>query len=273
MPSNGVLSREQILAMVDALKSTPIAIEALWDGDSTGWFVRLAAITADSKTHPLGVMSDGGDIRLFNGQAPPWPEAAAAHELGNELAQRFGAEFYFPSPQHPENDCPSWHERTKGYACRRCGILLLQRDPCPWRGVCYFCHLDEDRERRDAKWTSAERAGPRCGICGDPATKELNAHPACAECFDKYEVYACERCKGVTTILKSVGHSSLCTRCELQKSFDSLTEAQRNVIQGAIAKGYFNGVDAAMNVMKCSLHEAAYVVRVLGASSAPEDNA
>lgn len=258
------MSREQILASVDSLKSIPIAIEALWDGDSTGWFVCFAAITADSQSHPLGVLSEGGDIRLFNGQVPPWPEAVAAQQLGNELAERFGAEFYFPSPENPEDDCPSWHDRTKGYPCRRCGILLLQRHPCPWRGICYHCHLAEEREQREAKWTPAQRAGPRCHICGNPATKELNGRPACAECFDKYEVYTCERCNGVTMIPKSIGHTSLCSQCELLTAIDLLTDAQRNTIRDAIAKGRIRGIQTAMALMRCSLQEANDVVHLLG---------
>lgn len=258
--------REQILAKVDSLTSTPVAIEALWDGDTNGWFVCLAAITDDSQRHPLGVISGGGDIRLFNGQVPPWPEAAAAKQLGNELAARFGAQFYFPSEDHPEDDCPSWHDRTKGYPCRRCGILLLQRDSCPWHGICYHCHLDEKREQREAKWTPEQRAGPRCHICGHPATKKLNGRPACAECFDKYDVYTCEQCHAVTMILKSIGHTSLCSHCELQVAIDSLTEMQRNTIRDAMGQGHFKAIRSAMDVMGCSLHDARYVLHVLGDS-------
>jgi hypothetical protein len=268
-----IVSHEQILSKVESLKSTPIAIQALWDGDSTGWFVCFAAITADLQTHPLGIVSDGRDIRLFNGQVPPWPEAVAAKQLGNELAERFGAEFYFPSPDHPEDDCPSWTERSQGYPCRRCGILLLQLDPCPWRGICYHCHLDEERELREARWTPEQRAGSRCHICGNPATKELNGGPSCAECFDKYEVYNCERCNGVTMILKCLGHTSLCSRCELQGSIESLSDSQKHTIRKAMETGRLNGIQSAMDVMGCSLHEADYVVHVLRESTSPKNTA
>lgn len=265
------MSNEHIRAKVDSLPSSPIVLEALWDGDTTGWFVCLAAITADLQTHPLGAVSLGGDIGLFNGQVPPWPEAIAAKQLGNELAERFGAEFYFPSPDHPEDDCPSWIERSQGYPCRRCGIVLLQRDPCPWRGICYFCHLDEEREQREAQWTPEQRAGARCHVCGNPATNVLNCKPACADCFDKYEIYKCERCHGVTMILKSIRHTSLCSRCELQDSIDSLSDSQRDTIHKAMEKGRLDGVQAAMDVMGCTLHKADYVVHVLGKSN-PREN-
>src|SRR5262249_39267010 len=71
-------------------------------------------------------------------------------------------------------------QTNQGQPCRRCGILLLQRgDPCPWRGVCYFCHLDEEREKKEAKWTPEERAGPRCSRCGNPAKGTMGDSPMC----------------------------------------------------------------------------------------------
>lgn len=258
-------TREQIFAKVDSLESPPIAIEALWDGDTDGWFVCLAAITTDLQWHALGVLSDGGDIRIFNGQVPPWPEAAAARQIGKEIAERFGAEFYFPSPDYPEDDCPSWHQRAQGYPCRRCGILLLQRDPCPWRGICYHCHLAEEREERESKWTPEQRAGPRCRVCGNPAIHELNGDPACEVCFEKYEVYTCERCNGVTMLLKSIGHTSLCSSCEIRESIDALTNEQKDAILKGLAKGRLIGIHAAMDVMRCSLTEAHRVLHFLRA--------
>ncbi len=260
------MSYDEILASVDALQSTPIAFEALWDGDSEGWFVSFSAITADLQTHPLGVLSDGGDIRLFKGQVPPWPEAVAAQQLGEELAGRFGAEFYFPSPDQPEDDCPSWNERSQGYPCRKCGILLLQRDPCPWRGTCYRCHLDEKREEREAQWTPEQRSGPRCRVCGDPATHELDGKPACAKCFDKYEFYACEQCGRETMITKSRDHTSLCSWCEAQKQIDQLTDSQRATIRKAVSQGRFSGVQTVREVIECSLHEATRIVHILSST-------
>ena len=256
--------REKILAKVESLNATPIAFQALWDGDSTGWFIRFSAVTQDGQTHPLGGCSDGGDIRLVNGQVPPWPEAIAAHQLGHELAEQYGASFYLPSPDHPEEDCPEWRERDKGYPCRRCGILLLQRDDCPWHGLCYHCHLDEEREQREAKWTPEQRQGPRCHICGNPATNELNGSPACADCFDRYEVYTCEKCGCPCMISKSRSHSSLCHRCECQNAIGSLTATQRDTIRAAIDKGRLEGIKTVMAVMGCSLNEADYMVHVLG---------
>ncbi|WP_339745391.1 hypothetical protein [uncultured Rubinisphaera sp.] len=266
------MSNENIRAQVDSLSSSPIAFEALWDGDSSGWFIQFAAITADSQTLPLGVVSHGGDIRLFNGQVPPWPEAAAAKLLGNELAELFCAEFYFPSPDHPEDECPSWHDRKQGYPCRRCGILLFQRDDCRWRGICYYCHLDEEREKREAQWTPEQRAGPRCSICGNPATNELADSPVCGDCFANYNIYNCEQCGASWRGHVSYNHSSRCSKCERESLVNSLTASQRDRIRVAMDKHRCDGLDTAMDILNCDLYDAQYVLHVLSPPK-PHDTA
>jgi len=146
--------RRRILSEAERMPPGPAAIEVLWDGDSSGWFVCLAAIYRESrwfrktryKTVNLGCLrGESGDMRLFNGQVPPWPEARLAQLIGHELANRFGAMLYFPSPDYPEDQCPRWWDCDRGYPCQKCGILLLQRDPCPWKGVCYHCHLADEK--------------------------------------------------------------------------------------------------------------------------------
>ena len=144
-------SRDTIMEKASRVPCRPRAIEAFWDGDTDGWFVVLSMICQDRF---LGIMrgpmreyrlatlrGDGGDLRLFNDQVPPWPEALKASNIGSELAHQFGVPFFFASPEYPEDSCPRWWDRHSAYPCGQCGILLLQRDPCPWRGLCYHCHL------------------------------------------------------------------------------------------------------------------------------------
>jgi hypothetical protein len=157
---------DDILAKAAAIPQSPVAIEAFWDGDSSGWFVVLTAIIERaSPQHPgyrefdlACLRGAGGDLRLFNGQVPPWPEARLAHEAGQQVAARLGVPFYFPSPDYPEDQCPRWWEQDRGYPCRRCGIPLLQHDPCPWRGVCYQCHLALEHEKKPGGPESEESA-------------------------------------------------------------------------------------------------------------------
>ena len=150
--------RDEVLAKVRCFSEIPDAIEAFWDGDTTGWFVVLTAVFADQTTSESAFRETvlrswregGGDIRVFTGQVPHWPEAHYARELGREVATQLSVPFYFASPEHPEDECPRWWERDAGYPCAVCGIALLQREPCPWRGTCYRCHLELGRGTRPA---------------------------------------------------------------------------------------------------------------------------
>src|SRR6266508_4030545 len=134
---------ERMITEIESLPKLPAAIEAFWDGDSIGWMVHVSAIIDESSPglprytdHFLATLQGvGGDFRVFKNQVPPWPEAELAKEFGGALAAHFSIPFFFPSPDHPENECPRWGEREQGIPCGRCGILLHQDDSCPWRGV------------------------------------------------------------------------------------------------------------------------------------------
>lgn len=265
------MSRQQILEKVQTLPSPPIVFQCLWDGDSRGWFVCFSAITSDGQTHHLGCLLDAAEIQRFTGQKGMWPEAAFAQHIGEELAEQYGAQFYFPSPSYPEDDCPQWNDRDKGYPCRRCGILLLQPPNLTWRGVCFHCHLAEEREQREAKWTPEQRAGRRCFICGNPATGELNGQPACADCLDKYEVYKCVQCGGTGMRSKPIDCTKVCSSCEAQNLVDSLSESQKETIRAAMTKGYFEGVRTAREVVQCGINKAQDVIQALGQQKAKEE--
>lgn len=264
-------SREELLREADALPETPVAFEASWDGDSSGWFVALTAVLrtgAGYRDHHLATLQEGGDLRLFNGQVPPWPEARRAREVGAELADRFGVPFYFPSPHHPEDQCPSWAERDRGYPCRRCGIPLLQRDPCPWRGVCYHCHLEEERETKEAAWTPEERAGPRCHLCGNPARGTIGTLPACIGCVESYETYRCSGCGAVVLVRKTELKGDLCLLCDVRARLEGVPVDVRRAIRAAATEGdEFAAIVAAKNLLGWSLYDARAAVHVLSGPS------
>jgi hypothetical protein len=120
----------------------PLAIEALWDGDSSGWHVRLAAWCSGRPSYDvhLGVLTnDAGDSRLFKQVVPPWPEAVTAKELGLQLAAHFRVPFWFPSPDYPEEGCPRWVDRHRAVPCRGCHIPLDPDEPRPEWGTCSRC--------------------------------------------------------------------------------------------------------------------------------------
>ncbi|MGC5287718.1 hypothetical protein [Micromonospora sp. DT231] len=105
----------QLIAKVDAIAAPILAVEACWDGDSRGWCVDLVAIVSrPGRDHDhvdevrLATLREGSDIRLFNGQVPPWPEAQQAIEHGQAIARHAGVPFHFASPETPDVDLPRW---------------------------------------------------------------------------------------------------------------------------------------------------------------------
>jgi hypothetical protein len=105
----------QLIERVTAITAPVVAVEALWDGDTQGWCVDLVAIVPRPGRHHerfdevlLTVMRHSGDIRLFNGQVPPWTEARQATEQGRTVARHVGVPFHFTSPATPDVDLPRW---------------------------------------------------------------------------------------------------------------------------------------------------------------------
>ncbi|NIG53901.1 hypothetical protein [Chitinophaga sp. Cy-1792] len=127
----------------------PIVLEALWDGDTNGWYLYLR-LYAERKTflnkklehYDLGVVSLGNDARLFTGEEPAWPEATLAKALGKHANEKYGITFYFPSPDEPDDDCPSWTQRHLAINCADCNKLIIPTtSPYLSKDACYNCHL------------------------------------------------------------------------------------------------------------------------------------
>lgn len=258
-------TREQVLARVLTLPAQPVAIEALWDGDTQGWYVYLSAVLATKagfEGYSLGSFKDGGDIRLFNGQVPPWSEALQAQAIGTEIAEKFGIPFYFPSPNHPEDDCPHWWEREQSYPCRRCQMPLLQSKSTPWRGLCYHCHLEEKQEKREAAWTPEERLGPKCEMCGSPAKGLLGISHLCQTCLEKYVDFECSVCG--TKVRTSTEYSGVCSSCELKEKLASIPEENLQAIRlEYVGRGELSAIRLACNLLGLSLSESMHAVYLI----------
>ena len=137
-------------AKVKVYPGNLVCVEALWGADTSGWFLVLSAVLESSQeyeTMDITVISEGGDIRRFNALAPPWPEAVLAQEIGGNLAREYGAEFFFPAPVEPDDDCPGWLERDQAIQCIACQKLILPSiSESRRKDMCYPCErkLKED---------------------------------------------------------------------------------------------------------------------------------
>lgn len=139
---------------IEKLGGKPIVLEALWDGDTQGWFLRLYVYTQtgiffNTKTtrHSLGHITLGGDIRVFSGGQ--WTEAILAKEFGEKAIKKYNLEFYFPSDKEPDDDCPKWTDRHLAIKCEDCNKLIIPTDsPYLPKDVCYNCHLRREHNER-----------------------------------------------------------------------------------------------------------------------------
>jgi hypothetical protein len=128
----------------------PRVLEALWCGDTNGWFLLLYVTTQSGwlfktkKRHLIGDITLSNDIRLFTNEVPPWPESVLAKEIGATAVAKYRLIFYMPS-EEPDEDCPSWADRHKGISCADCGKLIIPTTgPYLPKDICYSCHLKRE---------------------------------------------------------------------------------------------------------------------------------
>ena len=95
----------QFITKINSFEGTPKVIEALWDGDTTGWFLVIYVILEKknllskyTSREQVGVIRKGGDIRIFQGKVPPYPESEIAIEIGKYFNDLYGTEFYVTAP-------------------------------------------------------------------------------------------------------------------------------------------------------------------------------
>jgi hypothetical protein len=141
-------------ARIAELRGRHVAIEVLWDGDTEGWWLGVSVVTKRSwwgfgftppyYARPIATLRYGGDVRLFQGTVPPWPEAIVAQRAGERVARLLGLELYFPSPIEPDDDCPHVWNRERASPCRTCGKPLnADRSPHVPADRCLPCFQEE----------------------------------------------------------------------------------------------------------------------------------
>ncbi len=75
-------------------------------------------------------------------------EAFLAHQWGQMASVKYHLEFYFPSPNDRDDDCPAWPQRLKGVHCKDCGKLMLPAAATRFNGLCYHCHLEQESSHK-----------------------------------------------------------------------------------------------------------------------------
>lgn len=151
-----ISSYESFEAVMRNVAGKPVVLEALWDGDTQGWYLCLSIYCKNENDSSgllfeqgLGHVTFGGDIRLFTGEVPAWPEAALAKEIGKKAEEQYGLTFYFPSPNEPDDDCPSWNRRHLAIHCEDCNKLIIPTtSPYLPKEICYNCHLTREQNAR-----------------------------------------------------------------------------------------------------------------------------
>lgn len=125
----------------------PMVLEALWDGDTNGWYLLLYLYTVTSywflkrnKRHFLGEVSrPEGDGYYHDGKITV---ALLAEEFGKRAIEKYNLIFYFPSKDKEDDDCPTWAERHLGISCEDCNKLILPQESLYLpKEICYPCYL------------------------------------------------------------------------------------------------------------------------------------
>jgi hypothetical protein len=151
-----ITSFEILDERIQATGGLPTVLEALWDGDTEGWFLVLnlyaktgGVFWGSQQKHHLGIAKYNEDQKIFNGGVPLWPEAVLAKEWGQRAVEKYGLTFYFPSDKEPDDDCPAWTEKHYGFPCVDCGKLIRLRDSkyVP-QDVCHSCNLQRELNER-----------------------------------------------------------------------------------------------------------------------------
>lgn len=132
----------------------PTVLEALWDGDTQGWYLLLYIYTVSGHIfnkketrHFLGEVSISPGMEHFtNGK---WTVAELAKNFGEKAKRKYNVTFYFPSQIDADNDCPKWTDRHLAVHCADCNKLIIPTSsPYLPKDICYNCHLKREQNER-----------------------------------------------------------------------------------------------------------------------------
>ena len=171
---------DAVIAHADALSGRPVVLEALWDGDTQGWmldlYLTLERGAGDRTRERIQTLRYGGDIRLFTGAVPPWPESEVAVQLGARLERELGCDLWFPCRGEPDDEGPAYDQRAQAIECADCNKLIIPTDsPHRPQEICYQCHLRRERAESLRREPTDSTLGRGCCIAleGQPASTYL----------------------------------------------------------------------------------------------------
>lgn len=150
-----ITSLAYLKSAIERVGGRPKVLEALWDGDTQGWYLGLSLYVERgvwplkrTECHFLGSVVLGTDLRLFTGQVPPWPEVELVKAFVAQTQATYGLTLYLPS-EEPDDECLRWTERAHARACLDCGKLGKPTDsPYLPKDICYNCHLRREQRAR-----------------------------------------------------------------------------------------------------------------------------
>ncbi|NML37284.1 hypothetical protein HHL17_08740 [Chitinophaga sp. G-6-1-13] len=143
---------DDLCTKIAAAGGKPLALEAVWDGDTEGWHLCLTLYTRAGREtfyeHFLGSVEPDTNFRIPDEESLRSVEAFLVNQWGQMAAVQYGLEFYFPSPDEYTDDCPRWPQRHLGVSCADCGKLMLKEMAARHKGVCFHCDMNRESNRK-----------------------------------------------------------------------------------------------------------------------------
>lgn len=143
---------DDLCTKIAAIGGRPLALEAVWDGDTEGWYLCLTVYTRGGRNtygeHFLGTVEPGADFILPDGVSSLCVESFLANQWGQMAAVQYGLEFYFPSSDEYTDDCPRWPQRHLGVHCADCGKLILKETAARYKDACFHCDMNRESNRK-----------------------------------------------------------------------------------------------------------------------------
>ncbi|WP_405791758.1 hypothetical protein OG753_36735 [Streptomyces sp. NBC_00029] len=106
------LDLESLALRAGGTAGRTVAVEAIWDGDTSGWFVVLLAVTAEPAEESVLATITWSSAERYLGEGADrggrYPMAVVAERVGGALADRLDVPFHFASPDDPDDEAPRW---------------------------------------------------------------------------------------------------------------------------------------------------------------------